>query len=417
MEGDFLYLSDRAISFKDFKSTYNDLKMLFLPHQAIFLRSQNLLSFYAAILAAKDLSISLYVCPFTMNDKQVKDLAIKYHGAIFLDDGKIESFGMHKGNVNPCIGIFTSGTTGEPKIALHRWESIESSSKFVPKDLFNQTWLLSYAPWGYAGLQVFFSAWNSQGRLYYRAEQIKEVCTDIIKHGVSIISATPTFWKMLISAWPQGLKVPTLQQATLGGEIVEQSVIDLIASFFHPLRLTHIYASTEAGSAIVVSDRLAGFPLELLEKTTKSGSKFRIRDDELQINSTVGMENYVNHPSIKNEEWIKTGDLVQIRNDRVYFLGRTDGRINSGGRKVCPEEIEQVINNLDYVKDCLVYEKKSPIVGNLIMADLVMKEDTPFNPAEIKQQLKKQLEDYKIPSVIRRVDHLEVSSTGKKIRT
>ncbi len=416
MRNDFLYLPEQTISLKDFEETLAATKSLFKVHHTILVKSQNLLTLYASILAARDLNISLYICPFSLSDMQVQELTIKWNGSFYFGE-KIETPTAEKENKIPCLGIFTSATTGEPKIALHRWEAVESSSQFVPQKLHQQTWLLSYAPWSYAGLQVFFSAWNSQGSIYYRAKQFKDICQDMVKYAVTVVSATPTFWKMLIGAWPQDLKVPFLLQATLGGEIVDQSVIDLINAFFHPRHLTHIYASTEAGTAIVVSDRLAGFPLSALEKQNKNGVMLRIIDDELQIFSPLGMENYVEEVHPKTGAWIKTGDLVQKKEGRVYFLGRTDGRINIGGRKVCPEEIEQALNSLDDVEDCLVYEKKSPIVGNLIAADVVIKGSKQFNSREIKQKLKKLLEEYKIPHIIRRVDHFAISSTGKKIRT
>ncbi len=417
MSENFLYLPEKTISLKVFEETLAATKNLFKTHRTILVKSKNLLNLYASILAAKDLGISLYVCPSSLSDEQVKKLAINWSGSVYFGEKSVETLIEEKENKIPYLGIFTSATTGEPKIALHRWESIESSSHFVPQELHRQKWLLSYAPWGYAGLQVFFSAWNSHGSIYFRAVQFKDICQDIVKYSVTVVSATPTFWKMLIGAWPPDLKVPSLLQATLGGEIVDQSIIDLIDAFFHPRHLTHIYASTEAGTAIIVSDRLAGFPLSALEKHSKNGVKLRIIEDELQVLSSVGMENYAEEAQPKIGEWIKTGDLVQKKEGRVYFLGRTDGRINIAGRKVCPEEVEQALNSLDYVEDCLVYEKKSPIVGNLIAADVVIKDSEQFNPIEIKQKLKKLLEEYKIPHIIRRVDHFAISSTGKKIRT
>lgn len=418
MKHDFLYLPEQTVSLKDFEETLAATKSLFKTHHTILIKSQDLLILYASILAAKSLDISLYICPFSLSNKQVQDLAIAWNGLCYFGEKTIlETPVAEKANKIPCLGIFTSATTGEPKIALHRWEAIESSSHFVPQELHEQVWLLSYAPWGYAGLQIFFSAWNSHGSIYYRAKQFKDICQDIVKFGVTVVSATPTFWKMLIGAWPKGLKVPLLLQATLGGEIVDQSVIDLIDAFFHPRHLTHIYASTEAGTAIVVSDRLAGFPLSALEKHSKNGVQLRIIDNELQVFSPVGMEKYIEQINPETGAWIKTGDLVQIKEGRAYFLGRTDGRINIGGMKVCPEEVEQALNSLDNVEDCLVYEKKSPIVGNLIGADVIIKDSEEFNSIEIKQKLKKLLEEYKIPHIIRRVDHLAISSTGKKIRT
>ncbi len=414
MKNNFLYLPDQTVSFTAFEEGVKKVKVLFIPHTRVLIKSQNLLVFYASIIAARDLKLSLYLCPATFDDDKARQLAAKHSCALYFGNEALEVASMEAEASAPTLGIFTSATTGEPKIALHRWEAIEASSFFVPKHLREQTWLLSYSPWGYAGIQLFFAAFNSAGSICCRKERFEDICQDVVSHSVTVISATPTFWKMLIAAWPTALEVPTLLQATLGGEIVDQSVLSLIDAFFHPQNLTHIYASTEAGTCVVVSDRLAGFPVSFLDKQSKNGARLRVADEELQVLSPISMQSYVEGALPKVDGWVKTGDLVQIKDERVYFLGRSDGRINIGGQKVCPEEVELALNALEEIEDCLVYEKKSPIVGSLIAADVVMKEEC--TPALLKQKLKGRLQEYKIPHIIRRVDHFEISSAGKKIR-
>ncbi|KIA78553.1 class I adenylate-forming enzyme family protein [Parachlamydia acanthamoebae] len=417
MTTDFLFLFDQTVSKDAFEEDVRKHKALFGHHTTILIRTSNVRSLFAAIIAARDLQIALYVCPLIVLDFQIQKLLHEWPISLYLSEDNSIEFSQNVGTPSePRLGIFTSGTLGEPKIALHKWEAIQTPSHFVPSYLHKKSWLLSYAPWSYAGLQVFFAALNSQGSLYYDDNHFEQIAEGILKHQISIISATPTFWRMLISTWPSHITPPKLLQATLGGEIVDQQTIDLVGAFFHPQRLTHIYASTETGSAIVVSDRDAGFPTSFLNQGEKSGAQLRINaENELEVLAPHGMEGYLSAPNIHNT-WIPTGDLVEIKQDRVYFVGRKDGRINSGGRKVSPEEIEQAINSLKDVEDSLVYARKSPIVGSLIVADIKMRQSKIFDPAAIKQELKKILEDYKIPHLIRRVDHFAISSNGKKIR-
>lgn len=416
----FLYTPEMPlslVSFEKFFLAVEKKKQLFKFYHTILLQTQNLLTFYSSIIAAKELDISLYLCPITFDNQKMLDLAKKWNAVIYFGNNEIETpFELNEKKV-PYLGIFTSATTGEPKMALLRWGAIEYSSKFVPPELHQQTWLLSYAPWSYAGLQVFFAAWHSGGSIYHRNKSFKEIGEEVVGYGITIISATPTFWKLLISAWPSGLEPLHLLQATVGGEIVDQAAINLIDNFFQPRHLTHIYASTEAGTAIVVSDRMAGFPVALLQKQAQNGLKLRIVDHELQIWSPVGMDRYIegNSPKV-DENWLQTGDLVEVKNNRVYFLGRKDGRINIGGRKVCPEEIEQALNSLEEIEDSLVYEKKSPLVGSIVAADVLIKNPEHFKPGDIKKRLQNLLEGYKIPQIIRRVEYFATSNAGKKIR-
>ncbi|MBS4169083.1 AMP-binding protein [Parachlamydia sp. AcF125] len=417
MTSDFLFLPDQTVSLKTFEENVLKHKALFSHHSTILVRTSNILSLFASIIAARELQISLYLSPLVIRETQIERLLHEWPVSLYLsEDNSIEFSRPETETPAPHLGIFTSGTLGEPKIALHRWDAIQAPSHLVPSYLYQKTWLLSYAPWSYAGLQVFFSALNSQGSLYYDDHHFEKIAKGMLEHQVSIISATPTFWRMLIAAWPPLIKPPKLLQATLGGEIVDQQTIDLIGAFFHPQRLTHIYASTEAGSAIVVSDRDAGFPLSFLNQNEKKGALLRITEEnELEVLAPQGMDGYLNTSSV-HDQWIPTGDLVEIERDRVYFVGRKDGRINSGGRKISPEEVEQAINSLKDVEDSLVYARKSPIVGSLIVADVKMRSSKKFDSPAIKQELRKILEEYKIPHLIRRVDHFAISSNGKKIR-
>jgi len=415
MNEDFLYFTEHTLSRIDFQASVAVCKDAFKTHHQVLIKTTSIPKLYAALIAAKELNISLYVCPPTLKEVQVTKLLNERQISLYVGE-ETQEFPISSAKTLPFLGIFTSATTGEPKIALHRWEAIESSSFFVPVSLHHKIWLLSYAPWGYAGIQVFFAAYNTHGGIYYGENHFEQIAHDLLKYQIKIISATPTFWRMLIAAWPQKLALPELLQATLGGEIVDQTTIDLVETFFHPLHLTHIYASTEAGSAIVVSDRQAGFPLDFLKKTSKNGTQLRIAEEqELEVRSPKSMEGYL-HTLPAKDQWISTGDLIEIKGERIYFVGRKDGRINTGGRKVSPEEIEQTLKSLPEIEDCFVYEQKSSLVGALIAADVKMTPEALFDEALIKKKLKQLLEDYKVPHIIRRVDHFAISSNGKKIR-
>src|SRR5215469_7789308 len=61
--------------------------------------------------------------------------------------------------------------------------------------------------------------------------------------------------------------------------------------------------------------------------------------------------------------WVDTGDLVELRGDRYFFMGRRGGIINVGGQKVHPEEVEAVINRHPAVHSSLVKARKSPVMG------------------------------------------------------
>jgi acyl-coenzyme A synthetase/AMP-(fatty) acid ligase len=318
----------------------------------------------------------------------------------------------------PSLGIFTSGTSGQPKLVLHDWARVQDASRKVPATRQGRRWLMTYLPTAFAGVQVFFAAVNSGGQLHFTEGGFAEVARVIANRPIEVISGTPTWWRMLINAWPADLTPPTLLQATLGGEIVRQDVLDSIRRTFDPGKITHIYASTEAGSAITVSDGLEGFPIAWLERS--GPVRVRISDGLLEIHSEFAMKRYADGTSGGDDAaagWIRTPDLVEIRDDRVIFIGRQDGMINVGGSKISPEAIELVINELDGVTDSFVYQKKSPITGELLAADLVLSGDRPWTVAEVKAELRARLAATHVPQLVKFVDSLRLAPNGKKLRT
>ena len=78
--------------------------------------------------------------------------------------------------------------------------------------------------------------------------------------------------------------------------------------------------------------------------------------------------------------------MVELLGARYYFVGRKDGIINVGGRKVHPEEVEAVINRHPNVQMSLVSGRKNPITGAIVVADVVVKTDSHPDTAETAVQ-------------------------------
>jgi acyl-CoA synthetase (AMP-forming)/AMP-acid ligase II len=116
--------------------------------------------------------------------------------------------------------------------------------------------------------------------------------------------------------------------------------------------------------------------------------------------------------------FVDTGDAVERRGDRYYFLGRRSGVINVGGLKVHPEEVEGTINRHPRVRMSSVRSKPSPITGSLVAADVVLEDaaDAAGITHEILDICRASLPPHKIPAVIRVVPTLDLALTGKLAR-
>ena len=80
-------------------------------------------------------------------------------------------------------------------------------------------------------------------------------------------------------------------------------------------------------------------------------------------------------PALADDDgFVDTGDMVERRGDRLFFVGRRGGIINVGGAKVHPEEVEAALNAHAAVRASRVFARKNPITGALVVADVVLRD-------------------------------------------
>jgi acyl-coenzyme A synthetase/AMP-(fatty) acid ligase len=169
-----------------------------------------------------------------------------------------------------------------------------------------------------------------------------------------------------------------------------------------------------------VSDGREGFPSAYLDGGLP-GIDLKIEDGSLRIRSSRMASAYAgtSEALIRPDGFVDTGDMVEVRGGRCYFAGRRGGIINVGGLKVHPEEIEAVINRHHSVRVSRVKARKSPIIGAVVVAELVLK-NTEGNAESIKSEVaslcRRSLPAFKVPAVIKVVDALEETAGGKLAR-
>lgn len=313
---------------------------------------------------------------------------------------------------NPCIiGVFTSGTTGEPKIINH---TLDSLNTYRNVSCSPAKWFVPYSIGTYAWYQMLFLGLFVPNQDLCFGSDIKNLTLSFIDYALSqevdSISSTPTFWrKLLLENELKTFKTINLKNITLGGEIVDQNLLDVLSNLYPKANIKHIYASTEAGVAIVVDDKKAGFPISKLDATHP---KLTIKNNKLFVSSRF---------STKSLPPINTGDLVEIKGDRVYFIGRENNDfINVGGNKANKIEIENVILEHPSILWCSVYSQKTPIT-NIVGCNLVLRPDSEIIDRQIFENglfyhCKNYLPDYSIPRVWNVLNEIPTNENQKSIK-
>jgi acyl-coenzyme A synthetase/AMP-(fatty) acid ligase len=169
---------------------------------------------------------------------------------------------------------------------------------------------------------------------------------------------------------------------------------------------------------------MTGFPCSVLERTP--GVEMKVENDSLRIRSPRTASRYLNelHGPLKDADgFVDTTDILDLRNERYYFVGRRDGVINVGGLKVHPEEVEEVINRHPKVRMSLVRTKKSSMIGSVVVADVVLRSapgPEGGGDRHILQDIlllcREELASHKVPSTINFVSKLAVADSGKLMR-
>ena len=318
--------------------------------------------------------------------------------------------------------LLTSGTTGAAKMISHSFATLTAPIGGQLAQGNGVVWGTFYDIRRYGGLQIFLRAVLGRGSFVLSAagEPVAEYLARLGARGVTHLSGTPSHWRRALMSPAARAIAP--RYVRLSGEIADQGILNALASFYPQAHISHAFASTEAGVGFEVTDGLEGFPASMVGAL--GDVEINVVDGSLRLRSARTAARYIGeHDGVLSdaEGFVDTGDMLERRGDRYYFLGRRSGVINVGGFKVYPEEVEAAINQHPAVRMSLVRSRKSPITGSLVAADVVLNAAADrVEPGDVKREILKacqeRLAPHKIPATIRFVPALEIAAAGKLAR-
>lgn len=301
------------------------------------------------------------------------------------------------------ITIFTSGTTGQPKKVTHTISTLTRSVRRGEKYV-GQVWAYAYNPTHMAGLQVFFQAFYNLNSIINVFNETRSIIYSEIEYRkITNISATPTFYRLLL---PFEKEFVSVNRITLGGEKSDQQIYNSLIKIFPNAKINNVYASTEAGSLLASKGNYFQIPKSLKDKLL-------IDDEELLIHKSLlgNCENFQ-----YSGDYYRSGDLIEWidkESGLFKFKSRKNELINIGGYKVNPGEVENEILIIDGVQHAFVFGKANSILGNVLCAKVKLQPGYTMNELEIKRILASKLQNFKVPRLIKFVDNIDLTRTGK----
>ena len=317
---------------------------------------------------------------------------------------------------HPGLVLFSSGSTGKSKAAVHDLYGILEKFK-VPRHSLKTITFLLYDHIG--GINTMLYVLSNAGCIVAVQDRSAEnVLKMVEKYKVQLLPTSPTFINLiLLSEAYKKYDISSLQTITYGTEPMPENTLKRFNKLFPEIRMLQTYGLSELG--ILRSKSKSSDSLWV--KIGGEGFETRVVDDILQIKAKSAMQGYLNAPSPFTEDgWFITGDMVEVDGDYFKILGRKSEIINIGGEKVYPAEVESVILEMEGVAEVTAYAEKNPIMGNVVAVKITLtdpKEDPKAVGRRIKSYCREKLQSYKVPARIKIINEKQYSERFKKKRS
>jgi acyl-CoA synthetase (AMP-forming)/AMP-acid ligase II len=310
--------------------------------------------------------------------------------------------------------LFTSGTSGVPKAAVHNFPKLLEKYK-TPRKALKTINFLMFDHWG--GLNTMIHTLSNVGIVLATKDRSPDaVCAFIEKHKIELLPASPTFFNLLIiSSAYINYNMSSLKIISYGTEPMPMNTLLKLKEIFPLVKLQQTYGLIELG--VLRSKSMSNDSLWV--KVGGDGYQIRIINGILQIKAESAMLGYLNAASpFTDDGWFITGDSVEVKGEYIKILGRKSEMINVGGEKVYPQEIENIILELENVKEATVYGEKNPIIGNIVCVKITLMrpEEKKIFINRLKKYCTSKLKSYMVPVKVLIQEGDQYTERYKKLR-
>lgn len=317
--------------------------------------------------------------------------------------------------------VYTSGTTGSPKGAIHTWSGMQANMAAAVdcQDLDASTRTLAVLPMFHVGglcIQLLPTlAAGGRVRLHPRFDPgawLRDVA--IWRPTTSLL--VPAVMKALVEHPDWGATdLSSLRFVNSGSQVVPRSLIEAFHARGVPV--AQVYGGTETGPvSIALRPRDAMAQVGRCGQPAKGVSVRLGPDGEVQLKAANLMRGYHRSevPAFDAEGWFHTGDLARRHNDGSYeIVGRSKELIISGGENIHPAEIENLLLQHPDIAECCVVGLPDARWGEVPVLALVPHPGRTIDEAALRQLFEQRLARFKHPRRVVMVAALPRTALGK----
>jgi len=347
--------------------------------------------------------------------------------ALVMDEERPQEPPVEPADLDPGDGalvIFTSGTTGEPRGALHAQRYLPGQRlqavHWFGAEAGELAWCTAATGWSKSSRNSFVAPWltGATALLHDGRFDPEERLRVIEDEAVHVLCQAPTEYRMI--AKRAGVRpLPSVRRLVSAGEAINPEVI---AEFRERAGLDSCdgYVQTETGALTGVQ------PGDELKPGSMGralpGIELRVEGGELQLRASTCPTFFTGYlgdeggPALVDGEWWATGDYVRRDEDgTLWFESRGDDIIVSAGYRIGPYEVESALVSHPAVAEAAAVPAPDPERGSVVRAIVVLREGEPSDGLvrELQDHVKRVTAPYKYPRVVEFADELPKTASGK----
>lgn len=328
----------------------------------------------------------------------------------------------HGGAESPVLLVYTSGTTGGPKAAVHTQANLLANMRIAAQvqEMGETDTVLTVLPLFHVGglcIQTLPALHAGAQVLLHARFSPDDTLAAIARERPTLTLQVPATMKALVEhpQWPS-TDSGSLRAVWAGSSLLPEAVI----AAFHArgLPVCNVYGATETGPFSVALppahafDHVGscGWPAPGVE--AKLGTAYGDAAELLLRGPNIVQRYWPDLPALDADGWFATGDLAQQAADgSLRIVGRAKELIISGGENIHPAEIEQALSAHPAVAECAAFGLPDAHWGEIVAVAVVLR--APAAEEALRAHLAERLARFKQPRRWVFVEQLPKTALGK----